>query len=440
MSYCLGVEIGNDTTSWTRTERSHDTITVTATGEFASAVGLDPSGALSITATDTELEHLTTGFVDSLGQSEPVIVGQTPYGVEALIACLISAAVAANHADTATPPDAVGLVHPDGMDEFRLSLLREAAKIAGLPAEHTIVMSRSDARAHASDDTTDAGAATAAWANVPAAPAAGTAGTATAAGAGAATAAGVTAAAVHLNTASTAAAAGTTTGPTGTPLGSTTGPTGTPIGPAGTTTTTAARVRPRWFPAAVAGGAAAAVITVVAVVAVATGGNDTPPDAAVATTITTDQPAENQPANPATTTPATTDTTPGTTPATTTAPTAFDTSAVIGTWESVCEPFIALDGASNGRYDISDAGPNEITMVIQGVDFESPDCSDAGTVMISQEYVLAVVADTTLNGRRALQVTGPIGPAFLAVDGDQMLLASGEDAASASDVIELVRI
>ena len=484
MTHCLGVDIGNDTTTWTRSERTRDTITIAATGEFASVVGLDPTGALAAAGTGIELEHLTTNFVDTLGRSEPIIVGQTPYGVEALIASLISAAIAANHADTATPPDAVVLVYPDDMDDFRLSLLDEAAKIAGLPAQHTIVMSRSDARAHTPEGSASAGAATAAWANVPIAPAAGASGTATVAAAGAATAAGVTAAALHLSADTTASAAtatagpaGTTLGPAGTPLAPTAGPagtsigtsgpagtsigpagaTGTPITPAGptgapitstgpagtpldtatntgstsgtTTATTAARIRPRWFPAAVAAGAVA-VVAVVAVV-VASASDNPPPETAtaVATTIIDSQSATGDPETPAATTAI--ETTPG--------PAAFDTSAVIGTWETECEPFIALDGASAGRYVISDAGPNQLTMVIQGVDYQTPDCSDGGSVEISQEYPLVAVADTSLTGRRALQVTSPIGPAFLAVGGDRLDIAFGADAASASEIYELVR-
>ena len=383
MDYCLGVEIGNDTTSWARTERTHDTITVTATGEFASVVGLDSSGALAAAGADIELAHLTTDFVDSLGQSEPVIVGQTPYGVEALIACLISAAVATNEAATGAPPDAVGLVHPDGMDEFRLSLLSEAARIAGLPAEHTIVMSRSDARAHTPDGPAGAGAATAAWAGIPVTPIAGAAGTAAAA-AGAATAAGLTAAAVHLSADSTASAAGATagpagtsiagtpTGPAGTSIGTTTGPAGTPIGSAGTTTgpagtpigatgatgtpitpagptgapitptagpagtpldmaTAATRVRPRWFPAAVAAGAVA-VVAVVAVVVVASGSDDPPPEAAPASSTIIENRSAGNPGTPGATTPAAT-TPAATTPAATTPDTVAAVELVSGSDE-----------------------------------------------------------------------------------------------------------
>ena len=479
MSYCLGVDIGNETTSWTRTERTRDTITVTATGEFPSTVGLDPTGTLTTATPDTELEHLTTNFVNALGQSEPIIVGHTPYGIEALIACLINTATA-----TTAPPDAVVLVHADNLDDYRLSLLDEAAKIAGLPGEHTTLMSRTDARTHTPDTSAATSAATAAWTNIPTTH---TTNTATAAAAGAATATGLTAAALHLSTNTPTASAATGAGPAGTPLTPTTGPTGTPLtptgptgptgdpipattGPAGdpitpttgptgtpldtptssttapssTTATPAARIRPKWLPAAVAGGVVAVVaVAVVAVVAVvvATGNDDTPPETvATATTLDTDTDsgdAATPAGEPTPTTPATA--TPDTTIETLTGPAAFDTSAVIGNWESECDPFIALDGASTGRYEFSDTGPNEITMVASGVDYQTPDCSDAGSVEIVFESVFVVVGETALNGVPAVQFDGSEGPGLLAADGDQMVLASGTDAASAADIIELTR-
>ena len=112
---------------------------------------------------------------------------------------------------------------------------------------------------------------------------------------------------------------------------------------------------------------------------------------------------------------------------------------MIGNWESECDPFIALDGASTGRYEFSDTGPNEITMVASGVDYQTPDCSDAGSVEIVFESVFVVVGETALNGVPAVQFDGSEGPGLLAADGDRMVLASGTDAASAADIIELTR-
>lgn len=74
----------------------------------------------------------SSDFADRLGQAEPIIVGGVPYGPEALLAQLLRHA-----ADSAWPtpdgrPARIALAHDDDMDAYRLDLLRQAVRLAGI--------------------------------------------------------------------------------------------------------------------------------------------------------------------------------------------------------------------------------------------------------------------------------------------------------------------
>lgn len=480
--YSLGLDVGrdDDMVEWARSAGAK----VDAWGAVSAAVGAGHDGTLRIADGRSPVDHVTTGFLTRLGASEPVIVGATPYGAEALLGAILGDVIRDNTAAHGDPPDAIGLVHVDGLDQFRSSLLVEAARVAGIPPDRVVLVPKSAAEGAAAelddlgeappgavgaaaaacavfgdDDERRAGAA-ALGAGVAAAVAAAVIGTRVLDG-GVATAAGalagpagtpLTAGPVGSALSSGPAGAPITTGPGGTPLGPTgtqlaPGPAGAPMaGPQGGPLTTAARVgRPRWLPAAVVGGAAAVAVLVGVAVVAAQGGDDEPAPAVVAVTesaatevtevaevaevteaaeSTGDRATVTRETAAETVTQSTTTTTEA---ATTTTLPSFDLAAFAGEWDSECQPFLAGDGASNGRWAFEVTGGSTMNVTLVGVDYTTADCSDAGEVTIVQgPVVFDVYGTATVEGREAfLAMTDLYGNVAIATSGDQLFFGIG---------------
>jgi hypothetical protein len=438
-------------------------VSVDAGGSVPSVVGVDGDGQLQVVDVDSGrpvLSHETAGFVDALGGSEPIMVGPTPYGPEALVSTVFSAVLAASAETPDVFPDVFAIVHDDDLDPFRISLLTEAARLAGVPTDRVLLVTRSEARTALVESGGDdpSGAALAALAAIPDADDSGGGGAALAGAAGLA-AGGAVGLGTHLADGGTAAVgapaagpagvplagagpagpAGTSlgsAGPAGTPLGSA-GPVGTPLGsagpagtslgsagPAGTPLGASPKPRPRWLPAAAVGGAVA-VVAVIGVVVLARDDDDPPDRAAVTTSVVADAvPA----ATGATGEPAVDPTTPVSEPVspTTDAGTSeFDTSAFIGEWQQQCEPFIAGDGASTGRFTFEPAGPNQLAITISGIDYLNVDCAGDGETTISNSATLTILGETVVEGRDAYFGESDIGAFVIAVDGDTLYLGEG---------------
>jgi hypothetical protein len=121
-------------------------------------------------------------------------------------------------------------------------------------------------------------------------------------------------------------------------------------------------------------------------------------------------------------------TTPVTEPvaATTEAPTTgFDTSAFLGEWQQECEPFVAGDGASTGRYLIEPAGPDQLALTISGIDFTTVECAGEGEITITNTATLTILGETVVEGRDAYFGESDIGAFVIAVDGDTIYLGEG---------------
>lgn len=474
MSSCVGCDLGADTTVWSRASRGRGVVSIDAGGSMQSAVGVDGDGQLQVVGVDPAgpaLSHETAGFVDALGGSEPIMVGTTPYGPEALVSTVFSAVLAASADMPDVLPDAFAIVHDDDLDPFRASLLTEAARLAGIPTERVRLVTRSEARAAAIERDGDdpSGAALAALAAIPDADGPGGGGAALAGAAGLA-AGGAVGLGVHLADGGTAAAAapaagpagvplagagpsGATAGPGGTPLGSagpggtplgsagpggtplaSGGPTGTPLGsagPGGTPLDTsgtpsaggaAPKPRPRWLAAAAVGGAVA-IVAVVGVVVLAQDDDDPPQGAAVTTTAAAEPVAAGATEEPAVD-PAAPVTEPAS-PTTDAGATEFDTSAFIGEWQNPCEPFLAGDGASTGRYSFEPAGPNQLELTISGVDFLNVDCAGEGETIVTYTATLTILGETVVEGRDAYFGESDIGAFVIAVDGDTLYRGEG---------------
>ncbi len=451
--YAVGIDLAEPATTWARATSSTAT---DAEGAVTSVVYAAADGSLQVVgsgdgpasemAADLPADPangLATDFVTALGSSEPVIVSGTPYGVEALIACVLAAVVEASAAEVGAQPDVVALVHDDDLDAYSSSLLEEAARVAGIPSDRLMLVPRSGAGERAA-----AGAAQLGFASLPESPvesgggvgdtAAVTGGLALGTTAGVVGAAGAVDGASVLGAevggpgvASVAGPSGSSIGPSGFstgPGGSAIGPTGTSVGPSGAGGVAgpagATAAGKSWIPMAIAG--AAMVLVAVGAVVVFAGGDDAPPDE-VSAGIAVDTTLATAPTVPAGSViePSVPDTTADTEPSTTLNPD-IDLSAYIGNWE-LCQASTTSPTASAAvRYSFAPAGPNQLTIDYSVFVFvDAADCSTAGIASgVPQTYTIDIVGESVVDGIPAVQATAPGAAWLMGVDGDTLRYGS----------------
>ena len=257
--YGLGIDVGLTETRWAAIDGGPGGSEIAA-GTVDSVVALVRgeliAGSELAAADPADVEHVTTEFARRLGDTEPIMIAGTPYGIESLVARLISSVVSGASRQLDGAPSSIALLHDDGLDDYRSGLLVEAARLAGIPLDAIALVKRSEARTAVASvgETTPGGLGIAAGAAriglarrpdvvVPDVTAVGGAGLGAAAGGAAAVAGGavlgVTAFGGEAIAAGPVAAGVAGLGPTGSPLAMpTVGPAGTPIspsaGPAGT--------------------------------------------------------------------------------------------------------------------------------------------------------------------------------------------------------------
>jgi actin-like ATPase involved in cell morphogenesis len=86
----------------------------------------------------TEPTRVAREFKRRMGDPTPVIVGGTPYGVEALYAHVLRWIVARVVEQEGGYPDAVALTHPATWGTYKLDLLAQAARLADLADAHLV--------------------------------------------------------------------------------------------------------------------------------------------------------------------------------------------------------------------------------------------------------------------------------------------------------------
>lgn len=229
MTYRLGIDVGPNHTTWATIADGPKHRP--ATGHVDNVVGLRSDGSVvagDAVRSSADVLHTATGFMGRLGQSEPLMVGGTPFGAESLVGHVLATVLGASRDLHGADPVAVVLVHDDGLDQYRIELLGEAARLAGVPTTAISVASRSEALAAGGGAV---GAAALGWQRTPdpEVPDGNTA--ATVAGGAAAGGAVGAAAAAALGGGGVAEALGTAAGPMGTPLSAAAAP-GTPLGAA----------------------------------------------------------------------------------------------------------------------------------------------------------------------------------------------------------------
>jgi actin-like ATPase involved in cell morphogenesis len=95
----------------------------------------------------TEPTRAAREFKRRLGDPIPIIVGGTPYGAEALMAEMLAAIVRQVTLREGQSPTTIVLSHPANYSEYKLGLLREAARLAGLDLDRVRLITEPEAAA-----------------------------------------------------------------------------------------------------------------------------------------------------------------------------------------------------------------------------------------------------------------------------------------------------
>jgi actin-like ATPase involved in cell morphogenesis len=141
MAYALGIDLG---TTFTVAAVARDgKVEVVGLGNHAaaipSAVLLRDDGELlvgdaAMRRGQQEPARLAREFKRRLGDAAPIILGNTPYSSERLMAAVIRYVVDAVTERQGEPPDRVAIAHPANWGPYKRELLQQAAQLAGLDA------------------------------------------------------------------------------------------------------------------------------------------------------------------------------------------------------------------------------------------------------------------------------------------------------------------
>ncbi|HEX8803975.1 MAG TPA: Hsp70 family protein, partial [Acidimicrobiales bacterium] len=140
----LGVDLGTTWTAAALRRGGHVTALDLGTGAPAmpSVVALDGEAVVVGERAERQLlSDPTTGLRECkrrLGDTTPMVMGGRPYGAEALMGHMLRHVVEVATAAAGGPPDEVVLTHPANWGEYKLDLLREVGRQAGV-GEVTLV-------------------------------------------------------------------------------------------------------------------------------------------------------------------------------------------------------------------------------------------------------------------------------------------------------------
>jgi len=154
MTYALGVDLG---TTYSAAAVGRDgRVEVCTLGSTAPAI---PSvvvlradgdvlvGEVADRRSIAEPTRTAREFKRRLGDPTPIVLGGTPYGAEALMAHLLRSIVAQVSEREGERPDHIVLTHPANYGPYKLGLLEEAARLAGLELDSVRYLSEPQAAA-----------------------------------------------------------------------------------------------------------------------------------------------------------------------------------------------------------------------------------------------------------------------------------------------------
>lgn len=136
----LGVDLG---TTWTAAAVDGEVLTLANHGAAMPSVVAVDGGTIVVgeVAERRLLADPTCGVREMkrrLGDTTPMVLGGTPYGAEALMGHLLAHVVAVATERHGAAPDCVTLTHPANWGAYKLDLLHEAARVAGVDSVELI--------------------------------------------------------------------------------------------------------------------------------------------------------------------------------------------------------------------------------------------------------------------------------------------------------------
>jgi actin-like ATPase involved in cell morphogenesis len=170
VAYALGIDIGTtySAAAVARNGRSDILSLGTDVASVPTVVVLRADGEVLVGEAAerramTEPDRVAREFKRRIGDPVPIIVGGTPYGVEALTGHVLQWIVARANEQQGGPPDAVCLTHPANWGTFKQDLLHQAARLAGLGDVHLLTEPQAAALRYAAEGRVDPGSVVAVY-------------------------------------------------------------------------------------------------------------------------------------------------------------------------------------------------------------------------------------------------------------------------------------
>lgn len=114
------------------------------------------------------------------------------------------------------------------------------------------------------------------------------------------------------------------------------------------------------------------------------------------------------------------------------APSGNLSSAIVGTWRQICDPYLPGDGASDITYTISRQGADAVKMEGVAKDYKNTSCSGSGTVIATPVFVQKTAGTATVAGLTVLKLVDegaaasapPDGKSIVGIDKGQLRFGS----------------
>ena len=109
--------------------------------------GTELTGDAAVRRALTEPERVAREFKRRLGDTTPIIVGGAPYSAEQLMARLLSSTLAAIAEREGGAPDRIAVTHPANWGPYKIDLLQQAIRLAGLDPDMVDLLTEPEAAA-----------------------------------------------------------------------------------------------------------------------------------------------------------------------------------------------------------------------------------------------------------------------------------------------------
>lgn len=117
------------------------------------------TGDAAVRRAITEPERVAREFKRRLGDTTPIIVGGSPYSAEALMARLLKSVLEEVEKREGEKPERVAISHPANWGMFKIDLLKQTVRLAGLDVDSVVFLTEPEAAvlSYASQERVEAG-------------------------------------------------------------------------------------------------------------------------------------------------------------------------------------------------------------------------------------------------------------------------------------------